>query len=322
MSNSQKNPSLSPEKTLLEWSEDFLIFCEVGKNLSQNTLQNYSRSMKKFQNFLEIYKEKSGVCNTPLQGKSVFFAEDIDMSCIEKYRLFLAREINPRNQESMSIKTQSYHLITLRAFFKFLQKRDVDSYSPEKIDLPKLPDRHIEFLDREEVERIFEATLQDERFGIRDIAILITLFSTGLRVSELCNLNREEVNVERGEFSVRGKGGKVRVVFLHDSAKIALTKYFEISSEKTGPVFLSKSQKKLTRATVATLVKKYSLLAGIVKKVTPHTLRHSFATTLLKNGADLRAIQMMLGHSSITTTQIYTHVSDAHLKEIHEKCMK
>ncbi len=313
-----KNPEIS-QKTLAQWSEDFLIFCEVGKNLSQNTLQNYGRSMKKFQKFLKFSGE----------NMEEFLAEEIDMTIIEKYRLFLAREINPRNQEKMSIKTQSYHLITLRAFFKFLQKRDVKSYSPEKIELPKLPDRHIEFLEREEVERIFEATLQNTNSGIRDMAILMTLFSTGLRVSELCNLNREEVNVERGEFSVRGKGGKVRVVFLNTNAKICLKKYLEISPEKTGPLFQSLSHKarkngilqnrRLSRATIASLVKKYSLAAGIVKRVTPHTLRHSFATTLLQNGADLRAIQMMLGHSSITTTQIYTHVSDTHLKEVHQK---
>ena len=298
---------------LSEWAEDFLIFCEVGKNLSENTLQNYRRSMTKFQKFLDIFSEISEFSG---------FCEDIDMSIIEKYRLSLAREINPRNNQKISIKTQSYHLITLRSFFKFLQKRDVLSYSPEKIELPKLPERHIEFLEREEVERIFESALQDPRNGIRDFAILLTLFSTGLRVSELCNLQREEMNIERGEFSVRGKGGKVRVVFLNESSKLALQKYYEISGKKTGPLFLSKTQKKLTRATIASLVKKYSLLAGIVKKVTPHTLRHSFATTLLKNGADLRAIQMMLGHSSITTTQIYTHISDTHLKEVHQKFLK
>lgn len=320
MTTPQKKSQETPEKTLNDWAEDFLIFCEVGKNLSQNTLVNYSRSMKKFQKFLENSQENpeiSGGYYPPLQ-----FCEDIDMSCIEKYRLFLAREINPRNNQKISIKTQSYHLITLRSFFKFLQKRDVQSYSPEKIKLPKIPDRHIEFLEREEVERIFEATFQDEKNGTRDFAILLTLFSTGLRVSELCALKREEVNIERGEFSVRGKGGKIRVVFLNEAAKKSLENYYAKFPEKTGPVFLSRTKKHLTRATIATLVKKYSLLAGIVKKVTPHTLRHSFATTLLKNGADLRAIQMMLGHSSITTTQIYTHVSDAHLKEVHQKFME
>lgn len=301
------------EKTVSEWAEDFLIFCEVGKNLSPNTLQNYRRSMQKFLKFLETQQKFSGKI------------EDIDMAIIEKFRLSLAREINPRTADRISIKTQSYHLITLRSFFKFLHKRDVQSYSPEKIELPKLPDRHIEFLEREEIERIFEAALKNPKTGIRDMALLLTLFSTGLRVSELCNLNREEVNIDRGEFSVRGKGGKVRIVFLNTPAQHALQKYLTISPEISGPLFRSHSnnqqkyEKNMSRATVANIVRRCSSEAGIVKKVTPHTLRHSFATTLLQNGADLRAIQMMLGHSSITTTQIYTHISDTHLREVHQK---
>lgn len=300
------------QKSLEEWAEDFLIFSEIGKNLSKNTLENYTRSLKKFIHFT---KKKESFSGNP---------EDITMSIIEQYRLFLAREINPRNKEKMSLKTQSYHLITLRSFFKFLQKRDVKSYSAEKIELPKLPERHIEALEGEEIERMLKATLHNKTSGIRDMAILLTLFSTGLRVSELCNLMRENINIERGEFSIRGKGSKIRIVFLNQTAKIALLKYLKTDTRTTGPLFQSFSKNKgtikpLSRATIAQIVKKYALLAGIVKKVTPHTLRHSFATTLLKNGADLRAIQMMLGHSSITTTQIYTHLSDTHLKEVHQK---
>lgn len=298
------------KKPLHQWIQDFLIFSEIGKNLSKSTLENYKRYLKKFSIYI---------------GEEIF-PEEIGMTEVEKFRLHLARTINPKTQQNISLKTQSFHLIALRAFLKFLQKRDCQSYSPEKIELPNIQERHIEFLSREEIEKIFEAVCADEKFSLRDTAILLLLFSSGLRVSELCALQREYVNAQSGEFSIRGKGGKVRVVFLTPLAKTALQKYLELSEEKRGYLFFSvgnsSKEKKgtpLHRAKVAQIIKKYAHKAGIVKKVTPHTFRHSFATTLLQNGADLRSVQLMLGHSSISTTQIYTHVTDSQLKKIHEK---
>jgi site-specific recombinase XerD len=302
--------------------EDFLIFCEIGKNLSENTLQNYRRYLKKF---------------------AVFVGEDFAADCIgleeiEKFRLFLAREKN-RFHERNTLKTQNYHLIALRAFLKFLQIRDVSSFSPEKIELPKISERSIDFLDREEVERIFSAVDTSSLIGLRDCAILETLFSTGLRVSELCQIDKIHVNIERGEFSVRGKGSKIRVVFLTQEAKEKIQLYLNTREDDAPVLFAAHARKsylegkrkkergekdiqRLSRGVVASIVQKYAKMAGIIKKVTPHTLRHSFATTLLKNGADLRSVQMLLGHSSITTTQIYTHFTDAHLKEVHNKYLK
>ncbi|MEI7510776.1 MAG: tyrosine-type recombinase/integrase [Candidatus Peregrinibacteria bacterium] len=307
----------------------FLVFCELGKNSADNTLENYKRYLKKFSNFLGE--------NTPVA--------EITLQKVEDFRLHLARQKNPRTGDRITLKTQSYHLIALRAFLKFLQKRDIQSFAPEKIELPKIPERDIEHLDHEEVERLFGAVDTERLVGKRDMAILTTLFSTGLRVSELCSLNRDEVNVERGEFAVRGKGRKVRVVFLTPLATAAIQQYLEARDDGTQPLFIAYARKsknvvggrgaihrahgnenthdrRLTRGVVEEIVRKYTYAAGIIKKVTPHTLRHSFATTLLKNGADLRSVQIMLGHASITTTQIYTHLTDTHLKKVHEEFHK
>lgn len=309
-------------KSIGELVEDFLIFCEIGKNLSENTLRNYRHYLKKF--VLFIGNEHS--------------AESITLEEIEKFRIALSREKN-RFQERNSLKTQGYHLIALRAFLKFLQVRDIPSLSAEKIELPKTPERSIDFLEREEVERIFSSIDTKSLIGLRDAALLETLFSTGLRVSELCQINKLHVNLERGEFSVRGKGAKVRVVFLTPEAREKIKNYLEARRDNSPALFAAHARKsatealkkqkhgekdaqRLTRGVVANIVQKYSQIAGIVKKVTPHTLRHSFATTLLKNGADLRAVQMLLGHASITTTQIYTHLTDTHLKEVHKKYLK
>lgn len=297
--------------------EDFLIFCEVGKNASDKTLENYRRYLKKFSSFLGE--------ETPV--------EEITLEKVEDFRLFLARQKNERTGDRILLKTQNYHLIALRAFLKFLQKRDIKSFTPEKIELPKIPERDIEHLEREEVERLFLAVDTSTLLGKRDMAILTTLFSTGLRVSELCSLHKNEINIERGEFAVRGKGRKVRVVFLTPLAGEKIQEYLNARGDSSAPLFIAHARKsgkgavnrattddrRLTRGVVEEIVKKYALRAGIVKKVTPHTLRHSFATTLLKNGADLRSVQMMLGHASITTTQIYTHLTDTHLKKVHEK---
>ncbi|MBI5415153.1 tyrosine-type recombinase/integrase [Candidatus Peregrinibacteria bacterium] len=304
-------------KSLEKLVDDFLIFCEIGKNQSDNTLENYRRYLRRF---LDFYgKEKS--------------AESLSLNVIEEYRLFLSRQ-KTKFGERLSVKTQSYYLIALRAFLKFLHKRDIDTLSPEKIELPKIPERHIDFLSLDEIEQIFRSALSETIIGKRDAAILETLYSTGLRVSELCHLNRDEVNTKTREFGVRGKGRKVRIVFLTEKAATKIEEYLKCRDDNCKAAFISYSKKsgkeiglnpndrRLSRNVVENIVQKYAKLAGILKKVTPHTLRHSFATTLLQNGADLRSVQMMLGHSSITTTQIYTHVTDAHLKEVHEKYHK
>ncbi len=308
---------MSQSTSLSQWIEDFLIFCEIGKNQSDHTLQNYKRYLKRFEEFY-------GADKNP---------EKIILQDVEDYRLFLARQ-KTKSGERISVKTQTYYLIALRAFLKFLHKRDVKTLSPEKIELPKIPERHIEFLSREEVGQIFAQVDDSTSIGKRDAAILETLYSTGLRVSELCNLNCEAINTQTKEFSVRGKGQKVRIVFLTQKAAEKIETYFKARNDNCKAAFISHAKKseksigidendrRLSRNVIENIVRKYARLAGIIKKATPHTLRHSFATTLLQNGADIRSVQMMLGHSSITTTQIYTHLTDQHLKDVHEKYHK
>lgn len=300
--------SLSSLGTLIS---DFLVFLEVGKNRSDRTLQNYRHYLRRFSDF---FGEKK-------------FVKDIDQKSIQDFRLFLNRQKKP-----LSIKTQHYHLCALRSFLKYLHKNDIESLSAEKVDLPKLPERTVEFLLPEEVEQFFAALSQETVLEARNYAICETLYSTGLRVSELCGLDREHVNLKTQQFAVRGKGGKMRIVFLTNRAKEAIEKYLEKRTDNLSPVFISHAKKsnemmdgekrRLSRTVVETVVRNTALQAGIVKKVTPHTLRHSFATTLLQNGADIRAVQIMLGHSTIATTQIYTHLSDRNLQDIHKKFHK
>jgi site-specific recombinase XerD len=300
--------SNSATKALGTLIHDFLMYLEVAKNRSPKTLQNYHHYLRRFAKF---YGEEKSV-------------EHIDSNIIQQYRLHLNR-LEPK----LSIKTINFHLVSLRSFFKYLQKHDIATMAAEKVDLPKLPDRQIEFLTKEEVVLLFNALGGDSILDVRNRAIIHTLYSTGLRVSELCSLNRNRVNLDTGQFAVLGKGGKVRIVFLTDLATDAISEYLTMRNDELEPVFISHAKKspaerkaekrRLTGVTVDTVVKRAALKAGIVKRVTPHTLRHSFATTLLQNGADIRAVQMMLGHSTIATTQIYTHVTDRNLKEIHEK---
>lgn len=253
----------------------------------------------------------------------------IDLEKVKKYRLHLNRM-----KPELSIKTQNYHIIALRAFLKYCIKRDWKTLEPEKIELSKIPQRTVEFLTREELEMLFRAVDTNKITGLRNRAILELLYSTGLRISELVGLNREQVNLERGEFQVRGKGQKMRIVFLSERAKTWITEYMNARNDVLDPLFLNhrrpRTQKegeldtkgesrRLTAYTIQEMVRTTAYMAGIVKKVTPHTLRHSFATELLINGADIRSVQEMLGHSSITTTQIYTHITNKKLKEVHSK---
>jgi len=293
-----------------DYIKQFLEYCEVVQNRSGKTLENYRHYLKRFEEFL----------SEPMDPKN------LTLQKIQNYRVYLNRFIDDKG-ETLSVKTQNYHVIALRAFLKYLTKNDVKTLAPEKIELSKIPKRTVEVLSREELDRLFQAVDQTRKNAARDRAILETLYSTGLRVSELSNLNRDQVDLKRREFMVRGKGRKPRIVFLSERAVDFIHKYLRERDDHMKPLFinsikgdiLDEEKRRLTTVSIENMVRKYSLKAGIIKKVTPHTLRHSYATELLINGADIRSVQEMLGHSSITTTQIYTHVTDKKLREIHEK---
>ncbi len=236
-----------------------------------------------------------------------------------------------KKERTLSKKTQNFHLIALRAFLTFLVKQDIPSLSPEKIELAKEEQREVSFLSREELEVLFNTIDVKNPAKIRDRAMIEMLYSTGLRVSELVSLNRDRVNLERGEFMIKGKGRKTRIVFISKRAIEWLTKYLDTRKDSFPPLFINRIKRKdildaekrrLSTVSVEEIVRKYARLSGLVKKVTPHTLRHSFATQLLMEGADIRSVQEMLGHASISTTQIYTHITNKKLREIHEKYHK
>ena len=255
--------------------------------------------------------------------------EDITPEWLRQYRLWLNRYVTDR-KKGLSVTTQNYHLIAFRGFLKYLSKRGIKSLNPTLVELPRTHRPQVTFLHVDEIDRILAEIPLDNETGLRDRAILELLFSSGLRVSELINLNRDHVNLERREFMVRGKGQKDRPVFISDQAAEAISDYLAERHDKLPALFLNNSrnrpdadmkndERRLTSRSVERIVNKYVRLAGITKHVTPHTLRHSFATDLLMNGADLRSVQSMLGHSNISTTQIYTHVTDPHLREVHER---
>lgn len=294
---------------------DFLEYLEIERNRSQKTLKNYDFYLRRF-------VQLSGA-KTP---------NDITGDRVRKFRIMLNRFTNKITGEPLKKKTQNYHMIALRAFLKYLAKRDIKSLAAEKIELAKQEDRQVEFLEGNELDDLLEAPLKDkssDKIKYRDKALLELLFSTGLRVSELANLKIENVNLKREEFSVRGKGGKVRVVFLSDQAKYWIKEYLSKRHDTSPYLFVAHDRaqnareqdedRPLTTRSIERLVERYAKQAGIMKKITPHTLRHSYATDLLRNGADIRSVQSMLGHASITTTQIYTHVTDQGLKEIYKK---
>ncbi len=274
--------------------EDYLV---LEKGRSSGTIKEYLRKIILFINWLGKNKIKK-----------------INDDVIYNYRSFL-------NKKGLSLKTQSYYLIALRSFLKFLQKKGLNIYDPLKIELPKLPEREINILTDEELKRLLEAPQGDNLKSLRDKAILETFFSTGLRISELCSLNRD-IDLNKGEIVVKGKGGKIRVVFLSSLAKKYLKEYLQKREDKNPALFINLSKhKKFQRITprgIEKIIKFYAKKAGIIKKITPHTLRHQFATDLLMAGADLRAIQLLLGHKNLQTTQIYTHLTNKELKEIHK----
>lgn len=293
----------------------FLEYLEVDKGRSALTVRNYDFYLRRF---IEWAKDPD--------------PSTIDQTLLHDYRLHLNRLEN-RREGSLKKSTQNYHLIALRSFLKFLAKRDIKTVAPEKIELAKQGTREVSFLDATDLERFLAAPEASDAQPIvkaRDKAILELFFSTGMRVSELANLKRDQINLKRDEFTVRGKGDKLRVVFLSHQARHALQTYFDLRKDEAPFAFVRhdraagttrSDEKKLTPLTprsIERLVHYYAAAAGIPKKVSPHTLRHSFATDLLMNGADLRSVQAMLGHSSITTTQIYTHVTNQQLRDVHE----
>lgn len=298
---------------------DFLEYLEVEKGRSLLTVRNYDHYLRTFTGFAKKQRIED--------------PEKIDLELVRKYRLALNR--NPH----LSKNTNNYYLIALRSFLKFLAKKDVQTLAPEKIELAKTDERQISFLDDNELEQLLSKPDTRTMQGLRDKAILELLFSTGLRVSELCNLKKDDINLEKSEFSVKGKGGKVRVVFMDSNAKESLKRYLASRRDKSKFLFISyghtnkpverltsnakRNDERLTSngitpRSVQRMIRKYAKMAGITKKVTPHVMRHTFATDLLMAGSDLRAVQSLLGHSSVTTTQIYTHVTDQHLQEVHQ----
>ncbi len=306
---------------LSELVKQFLEYLEIERNVSQLTIRNYAHYLTRFQGYL------SESLPSPLEELK---PEDITADRIREYRLYLSRYTD---EHGLTLKrvTQNYHLIALRSFLKYLMKRDMPAVPPEKIDLPKAESRSIKFLEREQVERLMNMPMLSDEEGLRDKAILETLFSTGLRVSELVSLNRDQINFERKEFGVIGKGRRARVVFLSDSAVDWLQKYLANRRDSSRALFIRYNgptpepddkygeSLRLSPRSVQRMVEKYVKKAKLPVKITPHGLRHSFATDLLSGGADLRAIQEMLGHKNVSTTQIYTHITNPQLKEIHER---
>ncbi|MDO8573846.1 MAG: tyrosine-type recombinase/integrase [Candidatus Daviesbacteria bacterium] len=289
----------------------FLEYLELERNASQLTIRNYDHYLKRFLDF-------SGNINP----------KDIDLNLVRKYRLYLSRWTDPKLKRNLKRNTQNYFMIALRAFLKYLAKSDIKTLSPEKVELGDADPRPLKVLDDASLKSLLGAPDLTEKSGIRDRAILETLFSTGLRVSELASLNTDTINLQRKEFGIVGKGGKERVVFVSNSAASWLEKYLEVRKDTFKPLFIrfqgrvdlenGGEKMRLTPRSIERIVEKYVKRLGFSVKATPHTLRHSFATDLLINGADIRSVQEMLGHSNISTTQIYTHVTNAHLKDVHK----
>lgn len=293
--------------------DDYLTYLEVERNRSERTVRNYDFYLRRFFDWAK--------------GKG---PQDITLDNVRQYRVWLNR-LRDRHDRPMKKNTQNYHLIALRSFFKYLAKRDIKTMAPEKIELARMPERSVAFLESGELERLLEAPMMGAPkdgagiVALRDRAILELLFSTGLRVSELAGLKKDMINLNREEFTVRGKGDKPRVVFMSNQARFWIEKYLAKRGDMSPFLFVSHDRAMkgreydggLTPRSVQRVVEHYARVAGITKRITPHTVRHTFATDLLRNGADIRSVQTMLGHSSITTTQIYTHITDERLREVY-----
>ena len=295
---------------------EFLEYCEIERGRSLKTIENYER-------YLNRYFKEMGITEV----------DQISEDSIREFRVFLNRQpgVKTKGQNAGTLKrnTQNYHMIALRVFLKYITRRGIEVLPSDKIELAKTKGRELDLMTSDELNRLLDSPDTKSQNGLRDKALLELLFSTGLRVSELASLNRD-IDLSRDEFSIRGKGEKVRVVFLSPEAKQNIKKYLDSRKDMENALFVnisknsknlknSKKENRLTPRSIERIVKFYAIKAGISKKVTPHVIRHSFATDLLSNGADMRSVQMMLGHANITTTQIYTHHTDAGLREIHKK---
>ncbi len=315
MEEKKKKEDYSLERLI----EKYLSHIEIEKNYSKYTIRNY-------RHYLNVFKDWFG------KKYEQEYIEKLTTEMVQQYRLYLARDEDEKGKRRSPV-TQSYYVIALRAFLKFLAKRGIKSLSPEKVDLPKSESRRIKFLTRDQVERLLRIPdVSDER-GLRDRTILEVLFSTGLRVSELAKLNRDQIDLKSREFGIIGKGKRARLVFLSERASEWLKRYLSIRDDQFKPLWIRYSGKKvgvvtsgeslrLSVRSIQRMVEKYRKMAGLPIKVSPHILRHSFATTLLSSGADLRSVQEMLGHKNVATTQIYTHVTNPQLKKIHGKYLK
>ncbi len=295
---------------LEQLKREFLEYVEIEKGNSLKTVNNYDHYLSRFFEFAKITEPKQ-----------------ITDDKIREFRLYLNRQpgVKIRGLQAGTLKknTQNYHLIALRSFLKYMMKRDVKSLSPDRIELAKIKERSLDLISSDELCRLLDAPDLSNSKGLRDKAVLELFFSTGLRLSELCSLDRD-IDLSKDELSVRGKGEKIRVVFLSASAKDAIDGYLSDRKDLDEPLFIQysnngKKDNRLTQRSIERIVKFYAIKAGISKKVTPHVIRHSFATDLLSNGADIRSVQMMLGHANIATTQIYTHITDKQLRDVHKK---
>jgi site-specific recombinase XerD len=311
---------MNPKASLNQLIEEFLEHLEVEKNCSSLTIRNYRHYLKRFSAWLA---EKFP--NTSVQG--------LDLEKIRQYRLYLAR-FKGKNGQNLSLITQAYHVIGLRSFLKWLLKNDYKTLAPEKIDLPKTKSRSLKFLNIDQIERLLAQPTISTIRGLRDKSILEIVFSTGLRVSELVKLNRSQIDLKRREFGIIGKGGQARVVFLSLRAAKWAERYLQKRKDQLEPLFISHQQEsedqksvidqrtseeaRLTPRSVQRIVKKYGRKARLPIEITPHVLRHSYATDLLRAGADLRSVQEMLGHKNISTTQVYTHVTNRQLRDVHQ----
>ncbi len=300
---------------------EFLQYIEIEKGRSLNTVRNYDQYLSRFIEYTKIKDPK-----------------DIDDSIVRDFRIWLNRQEVKKEKgvaaSTMKKRTQNYYLIALRAFLKYMAKQNIVSLAPERIELAKVPERSLDLITLDELNRLLNAPDLSTLRGLRDKAMLELLFSTGLRVSELCSLPRD-INLKLDEMSVRGKGEKIRVVFMSDDAKNAVKNFLDKRDDMDDALFIQISERnkgknteklaknkdsmRITPRSVERIIKKYAIKCGISKKVTPHVIRHSFATDLLRNGADLRSVQMLLGHANINTTQIYTHFTDTELKKVHKK---
>jgi site-specific recombinase XerD len=296
-----------------KYLKEFLEYLEIERGRSIRTVRNYHFYLLRFVEWADVTTPKA-----------------ITSEMVRKFRLYLNRDVEGREDLTLKKSTQNYHLIALRSFLKYLQKRDVITLAPEKIELAKQTMRHVEILTEDELDRLRDAPREaGGLIGLRDKAIVELLFSTGTRVSELASLKIEHVNLKKDEFTVKGKGSKHRVVFLSEEARKAVKAYLDMRKDTSPYLFVSHDRAKggrepmpLTPRSVQRVIERCATIAGITKRITPHVLRHTFATDLLQNGADIRSIQTMLGHESITTTQVYTHVTDKHLRDVHKKFHK